>query len=139
MWTFQGFPLHSIPAGAHGFLYRISNKLTGRSYIGKKSFWSTRSIRKRGEKKATKSTVESSWRRYQGSCDELTADIEVYGVDAFTFEILLICDSEKELAYEEVRQQFQADVLTATLPDGSPAFYNANINGKWFRGVSTAA
>jgi hypothetical protein len=35
-WTFQNQPVDEIPEGYIGFVYIITNKITGQKYIGKK-------------------------------------------------------------------------------------------------------
>ena len=50
----------------YGFVYCITNVLTGRRYIGRKYFWSLR--KPRGKSRRVKS--ESDWKKYYGSSDE---------------------------------------------------------------------
>lgn len=112
----------SITASA-GFVYLIENTITGRAYVGKKS-----TTARRG-----KVTKESSWRTYWGSSAALKADILEHGVENFRRSILSIHATKSELDFAEVREQFRRDVLTANLSDGSRAFHNENIAGRWFR------
>ena len=44
-WIYDGKEFTSDHIGSHfGFVYRITNKETGRKYIGRKYFWSKRSL-----------------------------------------------------------------------------------------------
>lgn len=105
-----------------GFVYRITNKQTGRAYIGRKYFWA-----RRGKK-----TIPSKWENYWGSCKELTADVASLGKDQFERRILQVFKTRSEVDYEEVAEQFRCDVLKAVLPNGERAFYNANIMSRYF-------
>lgn len=133
MWIYRGLPLHTIPPGAYGFTYEITNTLTGQRYLGKKAFYFKKTTRKKGERRKTSKMVESDWRRYTGSSTPLNADIERLGIDSFTFEILTMCDSKRELTYQETRLLFVHDVLRAKQPDGSWAFYNECILHKFWK------
>ena len=55
-----------------GFVYKITNLINGRSYIGRKYFWSFRTPP--GKKRKVKQ--ESDWKKYYGSCPELKEDIK---------------------------------------------------------------
>jgi hypothetical protein len=118
---------------AVGFVYKITNIVTGRFYIGKKSLYSERktkiSNREKTQTKTRKTfkrvVKESNWKSYYGSCDELLFEIEVAGPGYFKREILEVCCSKKYLGYCEVSHQMKNDVLTANS-------YNGNIMGKYF-------
>lgn len=95
-----------------GFVYKIENKTTGKYYIGKKQC--NRKVKKKplkGRVNKRISIIESDWKSYTGSSNELNADIEKYGKDNFDFVILKICNSKWELAYEEIKEQLKRDVL----------------------------
>lgn len=110
-WFLQdGSELTEIPSGKpEGFVYRITNLTTGKMYIGKKSFWSTKTISVAGKKKKTK--VESDWRKYHGSNEFLQADVKELGKDSFKREILSIHKSKSLVSYYEAKWQFQEDAL----------------------------
>lgn len=130
-WLYQGFPLHVVPPQAIGFLYRLTHITTGKKYLGKKSFFTNRTIRETGKANRTKSTGPSDWRSYCSSSDTVKTILESEGPGAFTKEIIKIV--ERDLAYEETKMLFQADVLEAKLPNGDFEYLNLNIDGKWFR------
>ena len=128
-WTYKKKIVNEIPEEYIGFVYLITNKLTGRKYIGKKlakfSKTSYKTVTlKNGtkKKKRIKSKVDSDWRDYYGSSDLLTKDIEKLGKENFTREILYYCKSKAEMGYLEAREQFERRVLE------SDEYYNGIIN-----------
>ena len=129
-WIFKGSPFLSQDiSDVFGFVYRIANKESGKQYIGRKYFWQKR--KPRGAKRRV--TSESDWKKYYGSCPELKQDIKLYGKESFSREILSLHTTKGRVNYEETRQLFLHDVLTKTLTDGTPAFYNSNILGRYYR------
>jgi len=117
-WTYQGTLVDELPDDCVGFVYCIVNIDTGRKYIGKKlsKFSKTTQktvVQKNGKKKKKKirSKIESDWRTYYGSSNELLNDIALLGVDRFTREILHYCHSKAECSYIEAREQFERKVL----------------------------
>ena len=75
---------------------------------------------------------ESNWREYTGSCKPLNEEIEKLGKEAFTFQILRLCETKRELGYYETWYQFNENVLYEKFPDGSRKYYNNNIMSRWF-------
>jgi len=134
-WIYRGSVFDGSDIGDYyGFVYRITCSTTNRSYIGRKYFWQKRKPRNTGATtKRRRVTSESNWRNYFGSSDELKADVAKYGRDAFTREILSLHETPGRVNYEETRQLFLHDVLTAILTDGTPAYYNSNILGRYYR------
>ena len=117
-----------------GFVYNITNLINKRQYIGRKYFWQKRKPRNTAKTvKRRRVTSESNWRSYYGSCPELKADIVKYGNDAFSRTILSLHTTPGRVNYEETRQLFLNNVLTESLTDGTPAFYNSNILGRYYR------
>ena len=128
-WLFNGKPFSSEDIGEHyGFVYCITNVLSGRRYIGRKYFWSLR--KPRGKSRRVRS--ESDWKRYYGSCDDLNVERKEVGNYAFRREILSIHTKKSLCNYEETRQLFINNVLIESL-NGEPAFYNSNILGRYMR------
>ena len=107
----------------YGFIYKITNLTNDKKYIGKKQ---CQSIRKRpplkGKKNKRHEKIETDWKTYTSSSNELNKDLEELGKDKFKFEILRWCDSKWELSYYEARLQFKEEVL---LRDD---YYNGIIN-----------
>jgi len=121
-----------------GFIYKITNKKTGKFYIGKKSFIhnKTKKLGKnaianlpvaRGRKLTkVKEQVDSGWKEYYGSSKELLSDIKQYGKDNFKRLILDFCDTKKQLTYAEVFWQMKERVLFIDS-------YNISILGRFYR------
>ena len=129
-WRFNGEIFESDHIEDHfGFVYHIHCKITGRSYLGRKYFWSFRTPK--GKKRKVKS--ESDWKKYYGSCPELKADIEKLGKDKFKRSILSLHKTLGKTNYEETRVLFLNNVLTEALEDGRPKYYNSNILSRYFR------
>ena len=112
-----------------GFVYCITNKTTGRKYIGRKYFWSFRTPP--GKKRKVKQ--ESDWKKYYGSCPELKEDIKKYSKEIFNREILSLHKTKGTCNYEETKQLFLNNVLSESLDNGDPAYYNSNILGRYMR------
>ena len=129
-WIYEGEPFTTDDIGDQfGFVYRITNIQTGKQYIGRKYFWQKR--KPRGGKRRV--TTESDWKRYYGSSDELKADRKLLGNQLFKREILSIQPTAGKVNFEETRQLFIHNVLTESLTDGTPAYYNSNILGRYYR------
>tara|TARA_B100000900_G_scaffold408473_1_gene422781 strand:+ start:1553 stop:2008 length:456 start_codon:yes stop_codon:yes gene_type:complete len=129
-WIFKGSPFLSENIGdVFGFVYRITNKESGKQYIGRKYFYQKR--KPKGGKRRV--TSESDWKKYYGSCPELKQDIKLYGKESFSREILSLHKTLGKTNYEETKQLFLHEVLTKSLTDGTPAYYNSNILGRYYR------
>ena len=101
-----------IDENTFGFIYEISNTVTGRKYIGKKQC--LRKYKKqplKGRKNKRIEIKESDWKTYTGSSTELNSDILKYGKERFTFTILHACSSKWELGYREIKEQIERDVI----------------------------
>tara|TARA_R100000008_G_C3515993_1_gene131342 strand:- start:149 stop:613 length:465 start_codon:yes stop_codon:yes gene_type:complete len=129
-WTYKGSTFTSVDIdGQFGFVYRITNLQTGKQYIGRKYFIQRR--KPRGGKRKVSS--ESDWKKYYGSSPELAEDVKKYGRNIFKREILSIHSTAGRVNFEETRQLFLNNVLTESLTDGTPAYYNSNILGRYYR------
>jgi flavodoxin len=91
-----------IPENTYGFVYKITNLTNNKKYIGK--------------------IIETDWKTYTGSSNDLNEDIKKLGKSNFKFEILKICNSKSEMAYYETKIQFENDVLL------KEDYYNGIIN-----------
>jgi hypothetical protein len=127
-WTYQDQLVEVLPEECVGFVYLITNTLTGRKYIGKKlakfSKTTYKTVKlKNGTKKKKKirSKIDSDWRDYYGSSPALTEDVTALGTANFTREILFYCNSKAECSYIEAREQFSRRVLE------SNDYYNGHI------------
>ena len=129
-WIYLERPFTSDDIGDfYGFVYNITNLINGRQYIGRKYFWSYRTPP--GKKRKVKQ--ESDWKKYYGSCPELKEDIKKYGKEIFSREILSLHKSKGLCNYEETKQLFLNNVLSESLDNGDPAYYNSNILGRYMR------
>ena len=130
-WIFNGHPFLSEDINDNfGFVYRITNLLNGKEYIGRKYFWQLR--KPRGGGRRVKS--ESNWKKYYGSSDLLNAERSEAGSNTFfRREILSVHATKGRTNYEETRQLFLNNVLSESLDDGTPKYYNSNILGRYYR------
>jgi hypothetical protein len=127
-WYFQDKLVTELPEDCVGFVYIIVNIISGRKYIGKKlAMFSKIKYKivklKNGKKKRKKikSKINSDWKEYFGSSNELTEDIKNLGKQNFKREILYYCKSKAECSYIEAKLQFEHKVLE------SNNYYNSQI------------
>tara|TARA_B100000902_G_scaffold362657_1_gene381098 strand:+ start:137 stop:604 length:468 start_codon:yes stop_codon:yes gene_type:complete len=129
-WLYQGTAFTSNDIGdKFGYVYLIVNRTTRKKYIGRKYF--TQCRKPRGGKRRVSS--ESDWKKYYGSSPELKQDVKEFGRNSFSREILSLHTTKGKVNFEETRQLFLNNVLTESLDDGTPAFYNSNILGRYYR------
>jgi len=113
----------TVPESAYGFIYLITNLETNRKYIGKKQMVSKRTRPPlKGKKRKRIEFVESDWRTYVSSSNEMVNDMQKIGKENFKFEILRFCDNKSQLAYYEAKEQFDKEVLI------KEEYYNGMIN-----------
>jgi len=130
--------IEDMPQNTFGFIYIVTHKPTGKSYIGKKSLF--HNIKKKltkkelaeqtgpGRKSATKVVVkESDWKTYYGSAKPIMELIKGGKQEEFTREILQLVPNKKLLTYYECKYLFKYGVLEHPLE-----YFNDNILGKFF-------
>lgn len=128
MWIYEDKAVEESPGEYQGFIYLITNKISGKKYIGKKNLV-TPKIRyktvtlKNGNKKRKKLKEfnESDWKDYYGSNKELLEDVEKHGKENFERKIIHYCKTKGEMTYWESYYQF---VTHAILSDD---YYNTWI------------
>jgi hypothetical protein len=128
-WMYQNTIIDELPEDCIGFVYLITNLVSSRKYIGKKlakfSKTTYKTVKlKNGTKKKKKirSKIDSDWRDYYGSNDQLNKDVLTLGKENFSREILFYCKSKAECSYIEAREQFTRKVLEST------DYYNGQIS-----------
>lgn len=134
-WLYNNEPVEQLPEDCVGFVYLITNLTNGRKYIGKKlakfSKTTYRTVKlKNGNKKKKKirSKIDSDWRDYWSSSDELKRDIAQLGIENFRREIMYFCRSKSECSYIEAREQFSHRVLEST------DYYNGHVQIRVHKG-----
>ena len=128
-WIYQGTQIDALPENCVGFVYLITNNVSGRKYIGKKLAKFSKTTYKvvklkngTKKKKKIRSKIDSDWLTYYGSNDELNKDVATLGKENFTREIIFYCKSKAECSYIEAREQFRHQVLE------SADYYNGQIS-----------
>jgi hypothetical protein len=128
VWLYESKQVDQLPKDCVGFVYIITNTITGRKYIGKKLAKFSKTTYKvvklkngNKKKKKIRSKIDSDWQLYYGSSPELSKDIELLGIENFSREILYYCKSKSECSYIEAREQFARKVLE------SDDYYNGHI------------
>jgi len=127
-WLYENQIIELLPEDCIGFVYLITNNLSGRKYVGKKLAKFSKTTYKviklkngKKKRKKIKSKIDSDWQQYYGSNIELNKDIEQLGSENFTREILYYCRSKAECSYVEAREQFTRKVLETN------DYYNGHI------------
>ena len=125
MWLYKEKVINSIedmPQDTFGFIYIVTHKPSGISYIGKKSLF--HNIKKKltkkelaeqtgpGRKSTTKVVAkESDWKTYYGSAKPILELIKDGKQQEFTREILQLVPNKKLLTYYECKYLFKYGVL----------------------------
>ena len=106
-----------------GIVYQITNKVSGKSYIGCKHLWKF---------SKGKRVRASEWRKYCSSSKYVLEDVKKLGKRKFKFEVLMLCDNKRNLYYNEMKLQVELGVLE------NEDYYNANIGGiRFYRPVKS--
>lgn len=122
MWKYKGeeFKEELIEKNV-AFVYLITNLITERKYIGKKLFKFKKTTVSKGKKK--RSLIDSDWKDYWSSSDELKKDVISLGEENFSREILHLCANKGTASYLEAKEQFANLVL-----ENPEKWYNGIIN-----------
>lgn len=113
-----------------GFVYIIKNnhpdvikEKSKRYYIGCKQCLMR--VKKKPLKGKTRNRIQfkdNGVSAYWGSSKELLADIEKYGIENFSREVIELCDSKFHMKYAELNWQLMTNALL------DPTYYNGIIN-----------
>lgn len=126
-----------LPNNCFGFVYRIDNLDSGKSYIGKKQCFSIykkkfskKKLLEISDKRLKNYSIEkreTNWKKYTGSNTDLNLDIALGNRIKKT--ILEFAFSKRHLTYLELKYQIIYGVLE------SEKWYNDSILGKFFRNI----
>lgn len=109
-WTYNNEPVTDEVIGdAYGFVYVITNELSGRRYVGRKYF--TKAGYKTVKGKRKKLRVSSGWEDYYGSNKTLLEDVKNLGAENFSRAIIKLCKNRSECSYWETHFIFQFEAL----------------------------
>lgn len=129
-WRYRGKPFTSDRIhDSYGFVYCITEKTTGRQYVGRKYFWSKR--KPRG--KSRRVTKESDWKSYYGSNDELKKAVKKNGIYNYDRKILSLHKTVGKTNFAETEALFKHKVLTEKMKDGTPKYFNNQILNRYFK------
>lgn len=137
-WNYKGKPFNFTEEeikkdGLYGFVYIMHFMDTGRKYVGRKYFWSKRTLKPlKGKKNKRHVTKESDWRTYQSSSDDIK-QLLTEGNCNIEYEIVSLHPNKSETNYSEIKLQFALCVLEEQDSNGEYVYMNKNINMKYYR------
>ena len=135
MWYYNKKEFKETPEEFQGFVYIITNINNGKKYVGKKNFWKPKILPKtKTRKRRIRTRVESDWRDYFGSNEELKLLVENDGSNTFKREILRLCKTKGEMSYFEMKEQFERNVLFRE--DYYNEFIGGKIHSKHLKGIT---
>ena len=95
-----------------GFVYLITEKNTGKLYVGQKVFFNKVAKKPlKGKKNRRIEKKFSDWKEYYGSNEELQQRVIEFGVDNYRREILHLCTAKSEMNYMEAYEIFARHAL----------------------------
>lgn len=109
-----------ITENSIGFIYIIEHIKTGEFYIGKKNLTSYKTVNKK------KVYSESKWRDYYGSNKEFLSYVKEQGKDMFKRTIIVCCDTQYKLTYNELKYQIIYDWEDSRC-------WNSNLLGTFYK------
>jgi hypothetical protein len=115
-WTYDGRAVLETDLVGHvALVYLITCTKNGKYYIGKKRLIKKTSKKPlKGKKRKRITYAESDWRSYFGSSDALKEDLEKFGPECFTREVLVFCKTLGASSYIEAKYQFITDCILDT-------------------------
>ena len=128
-WLYNGEVFESEDIEDYfGFCYLLSDRDTGKMYIGRKYFHKNR--KKKGQRKRVRS--ESDWKTYYSSSKKVQQLVQKSGGDRFKREILGLLKKKGQVNYNETKLLFNHNVLEAVNHHGEKLYYNDNIMNRYF-------
>ena len=122
--SWKNFPTDT--EGVVGFVYLIRNDhpdSNKKYYIGQKKL--LKKVKRKPLKGKTRnriSYVDNDVEKYWGSSKELLADIEKYGIEHFSREVIEVCQSKFHMSYCELIWQIKCNALM------DQKYYNGILN-----------
>ena len=92
-----------------GYVYLITNLTNNKKYVGKKTFYFSKTKKIKGKNKKYK--VESDWKLYWSSSKILQEDVKNLGENNFKREILHLCKNKSQMSYFELKEQIDRRVM----------------------------
>lgn len=130
-WIWNGSPLSSIPESdknkVYSFVYKITNNITGKFYIGYKGFYSKSTRIVKHKKKHFEK--ESDWQKYWSSGELLHGDISYYGTGNYTRKILALCPNKAVGKFIELCYQIKYKVCTENADKTFNNILNVRLSG----------
>ena len=112
MWTFNNKEYNITPEEYQGFVYQLTEIHTNKKYIGKKNFWKPKVLPiNKTRKRRVRTRIESNWKDYYSSSNQVCKLVEQHGQEGFKREILKLCKTKGEMSYYEAKLQFDHNVL----------------------------
>ena len=112
MWYYNNELFETTPEEYQGFVYQITELHTNKKYIGKKNFWKPKILPiNKTRKRRVRTRIESNWKDYYSSSNEVCKLVEQHGQEGFKREILKLCKTKGEMSYYEAKLQFDHNVL----------------------------
>ena len=140
-WLYNGSILSETPEDMFGFVYLITNNQTGKKYVGRKYFGTTRRIKVPGKTRRKVIRKDSNWREYTGSSKLLNSDISKLGKSNFTFEILILGETKGQVNYleENIHHRFHVSAKSDFYNDciGPRRFARVRLTEQTFEKIST--
>lgn len=118
--------------GIYGFVYIMHFPEHKKKYVGRKYFWSKRTLKPlKGKTRKRHVIKESDWRTYKSSSD----DVKELLLDhtGVIYEIVSLHKNKAETNYSEIKLQFTLNVLEEQNSFGEYVYMNKNINMKYYR------
>lgn len=137
-WIYDGKPFtpteeELVESGHYGFVYNITLP-NGQMYIGRKYFWSLRTLKPlKGKKRRRRVKKESNWRIYKSSSNDVVEMIQECDSCNVKYEILSFHPNKAETNYSEIKAQFFFGVLELRDENDEYLYLNRNINMKYYR------
>ena len=128
-WLYKNKVLTEAHKDYFGFVYSITNLKSGKKYIGRKYFGTTRRVKVAGKKRRKVVRKDSNWREYTSSSKQLNSDILKLGKKNFKFEILIMGETKGQVNYLEENIHHRCHVSV------KEEFYNDCIGPRRFAKV----